>query len=128
MAVLSTVALLTAGSLTLGGQFVPEPAAGNPVQLTNGFYVDPSSNPAVYVKQHPNETAIRDKIASKAGGRWFGNWSGDIKAAVTSYTTAADLLLWLKVPGDSDGNCGIGQGIPAGTFSPTLANHLITGT
>ncbi|MEU2265718.1 glycoside hydrolase family 6 protein [Streptomyces olindensis] len=28
----------------------------------------------------------------------------------------ADYLLWIKYPGDSDGSCGIGQGIPAGTL------------
>lgn len=120
MALLSTVAVLTAGSLALGGQFVPGPAAGNPVQLTSGFYVDPSSNPAVYVKQHPTETEIRDKIATKAGGRWFGNWSGDIKAAVTSYTTAADradklpILVAYNIPGrDCGGHSGGGAGSPA---------------
>ncbi|MCO6009850.1 glycoside hydrolase family 6 protein [Actinoallomurus purpureus] len=40
----------------------------------------------------------------------------------------ADLLLWVKVPGDSDGSCGIGNGIPAGQFSPNLAMRLINGT
>lgn len=39
----------------------------------------------------------------------------------------ADYLLWIKVPGDSDGSCGVGQGIPAGTFSPYLAERLIDG-
>jgi endoglucanase len=39
----------------------------------------------------------------------------------------AEMLLWVKVPGDSDGDCGIGAGIPAGTFSPDLAMHLING-
>ncbi|WP_405999397.1 glycoside hydrolase family 6 protein [Streptomyces sp. NBC_00829] len=40
----------------------------------------------------------------------------------------ADYLLWIKVPGDSDGSGGIGEGIPAGTFSPYLAERLIDGT
>lgn len=40
----------------------------------------------------------------------------------------ADYLLWIKYPGDSDGSCGIGQGISAGTFSPYLAERLIDGT
>lgn len=39
----------------------------------------------------------------------------------------ADYLLWIKVPGDSDGSCGIGEGISAGTFSPYLAERLIDG-
>ncbi|WP_254886310.1 glycoside hydrolase family 6 protein [Streptomyces sp. NA02950] len=40
----------------------------------------------------------------------------------------ADYLLWVKYPGDSDGSCGIGQGITAGTWSPYLAERLIDGT
>ncbi|TDB94156.1 glycoside hydrolase family 6 protein [Actinomadura sp. 7K534] len=40
----------------------------------------------------------------------------------------AELELWVKVPGDSDGDCGIGAGIPAGQFSPDLAIRLIDGT
>ncbi|MET8863894.1 glycoside hydrolase family 6 protein [Nonomuraea sp. NPDC004580] len=39
-----------------------------------------------------------------------------------------ELLLWVKVPGDSDGNCGIAPGTPAGTFSPELAIRLIDGS
>jgi endoglucanase len=129
----ATLGLLTVGLLTLGSQPVPglaaEPrlaggpptaAAGNPVQLTNGFYIDPNSNPATYVKQHPGETEIKTKIADKAGGRWFGNWSGDIKAAVTSYTTAADradklpILVAYNIPGrDCGGHSGGGAGSPA---------------
>jgi endoglucanase len=36
----------------------------------------------------------------------------------------AEMLLWVRVPGDSDGPCGVGKGIPAGQFSPDLAMHL----
>ncbi|MFE9993542.1 glycoside hydrolase family 6 protein [Streptomyces avermitilis] len=40
----------------------------------------------------------------------------------------AEYLLWIKVPGDSDGQCGIAPaGTPAGTFSPYLAERLIDG-
>ncbi|MFI1563848.1 glycoside hydrolase family 6 protein [Streptomyces sp. NPDC020490] len=39
----------------------------------------------------------------------------------------ADYLLWIKVPGDSDGSCGLGEGLPVGTFSPLLAERLIDG-
>jgi endoglucanase len=38
-----------------------------------------------------------------------------------------EMQLWIKVPGDSDGSCGHGSGVPAGTFSPDLAHHLIKG-
>jgi endoglucanase len=38
------------------------------------------------------------------------------------------MLLWVKVPGDSDGPCGIAPDVPAGTFSPDLAIRLIDGS
>jgi endoglucanase len=52
------------------------------------------------------------------------------KLGVTSQvgTGGPELLLWVKVPGDSDGSCGIGAGIPAGTFGPDLAIRLINGS
>ncbi|MEU7136613.1 glycoside hydrolase family 6 protein [Streptomyces sp. NPDC046261] len=53
------------------------------------------------------------------------------KLGVTSRagTTGAEYLLWIKNPGDSDGDsaqCPAGSP-PAGTFSPTLAEALIDG-
>ncbi|MFD3511943.1 glycoside hydrolase family 6 protein [Streptomyces sp. NPDC058657] len=39
----------------------------------------------------------------------------------------AEYLLWIKVPGDSDGMCGTAPDVPAGTFSPFLAERLIDG-
>ncbi|SDJ49463.1 endoglucanase [Lentzea albidocapillata subsp. violacea] len=40
----------------------------------------------------------------------------------------ADMLLWVKTPGVSDGPCGIAPNTPAGTFNPDLAIRLIDGT
>lgn len=40
----------------------------------------------------------------------------------------ADLLLWVKTPGNSDGQCGSAPTVPAGQFSPDLAVRLIDGT
>ncbi|MBZ6253630.1 glycoside hydrolase family 6 protein [Streptomyces olivaceus] len=40
----------------------------------------------------------------------------------------AEYLLWIKYPGDSDGQCGVAPAdTPAGTFSPYLAERLIDG-
>lgn len=39
----------------------------------------------------------------------------------------AEMLLWLKAPGESDGDCGAGAGTVAGEFSPKLATDLING-
>lgn len=38
-----------------------------------------------------------------------------------------DMGLWVKAPGESDGNCGIGAGTQPGEFSPGIATELITG-
>ena len=38
-----------------------------------------------------------------------------------------DMGLWIKAPGESDGDCGVGAGTQAGEFSPVLATELITG-
>ncbi|WP_212999209.1 glycoside hydrolase family 6 protein [Winogradskya consettensis] len=39
----------------------------------------------------------------------------------------AEMLLWIKTVGTSDGLCGTAPTIPAGTFSPDLAMRLISG-
>src|SRR5215469_1134862 len=38
-----------------------------------------------------------------------------------------DMGLWIKPPGESDGDCGVGAGSRAGEFSPLIATELITG-
>ena len=38
-----------------------------------------------------------------------------------------DMGLWIKAPGESDGDCGVGAGTRAGEFSPVIAKDLITG-
>ena len=40
----------------------------------------------------------------------------------------AEMLLWIKTVGASDGLCGIAPDTPAGTFDPALAMRLIQGT
>jgi endoglucanase len=36
-----------------------------------------------------------------------------------------DLQLWVKIPGESDGDCGIGEGTDAGEFVPDIALQLL---
>jgi endoglucanase len=117
---------LLAGALLLAGLGVPaadaQVAAGNPLEKTNGFYTDPDSNPAVWVREHSGDSraaAIKTAIADKPGARWFGNWSGDIKTAVDSYTYAADtadklpILVAYNIPGrDCGSHSGGGAGSP----------------
>ncbi len=37
------------------------------------------------------------------------------------------MLLWLKTPGESDGNCGVRAGSSAGQFLPEVAYKMIHG-
>ncbi|MFJ5780053.1 glycoside hydrolase family 6 protein [Streptomyces sp. NPDC093094] len=39
----------------------------------------------------------------------------------------AEMLLWIKTPGESDGNCGVGAGSSAGQFLPEAAYKMIYG-
>jgi endoglucanase len=39
-----------------------------------------------------------------------------------------DLQLWVKIPGESDGDCGIGEGTDAGEFVPDIAVQLLGGS
>jgi len=64
----------------------------------SGFFVDPDSNPAIWVNNHAGDAraaSIRASMATKPMARWFGDWSGDIGAAVSSYVgTAAAANQW----------------------------------
>jgi endoglucanase len=60
-------------------------------------------------------------------GEWCNPPGRKLGAAPKVAVDGADALLWIKVPGDSDGPCGIGGGVPAGQFSPDLAMALING-
>jgi endoglucanase len=106
--------LLTAALLVCGR---PESglaeASGNPLKLTTGFYVDPDSSAAAYVRRHPEDTEVASRIAAQASARWVGAWSGDVRTGVTAYTTAAaragelPVLVTDNLPGRQ---CGIGGG------------------
>lgn len=58
-----------------------------------------------------------------------GQWCnpGGRKLGRRSTADPAALLLWITNPGNSDGRCGIAPTIPAGVFSPALAQRLIAG-
>jgi endoglucanase len=87
-----------------------------------------------------NTTAYGNAISSATGGAHFvmdtsrngvgpdaaNNWCnpagrkvGNTPQAVNAGTL--DYYLWIKVPGESDGNCGIGTGSSAGQFLPQVA-------
>lgn len=100
----------------------PAAHAASPLSLTDGFYVDPSSNPAVWVRDHANDgrqPAIKANISTRPIARWFGSWSGDVKAAVNVHVngtgTKLPVLVAYNIPGRDacGGHSGGGAGTPA---------------
>ncbi len=62
------------------------------VEIVTPLYIDPNSTAAIWSNANPSDGRKADiyaQIASQPSARWFGNWSGDIGAAVNSYVSAA---------------------------------------
>jgi len=147
--------------------------------LADQLFISPHTQAADWVRAHRSDPRVQEigqRIADQPTAKWFGEWSGDITAAVSGYTSAAsrehkvpvlvaygiphpdcgastagaarlwcnvpgrqlgsvprvlddrgDMGLWIKPPGESDGDCGVGAGTQAGKFSPVIATELITG-
>ncbi|MBZ4330371.1 glycoside hydrolase family 6 protein [Corallococcus sp. AS-1-12] len=92
-----------------------------PVAMTSGFYVDPNSNPAVWVRNNSGDgraSRIQASIASKPMARWFGNWNSNISQDVSNFVAAADaadklpVLVAYNIPGR---DCGSHSGGGAGS-------------
>jgi len=68
------------------------------------------------------------RSTSAAGARQWCNPPGRQLGSVPHVLDHhGDMGLWLKTPGESDGDCGDGAGTRAGEFSPVIAGNLITG-
>jgi len=67
---------------------------------------------------------------SRNGNGSNGNWcnpSGMKLGVNDQLGGGSDALLWIKAPGESDGNCGTGDGTTAGQFVPQIAYDLVYG-
>jgi len=98
-------------------------AAASPIDLTSGFYVNPDSPPAVWVRNNPSDSRtarIQSNIAARPMARWFGNDS-NIGATVGAYTGTADyydklpVLVAYNLPGRDA--CGGHSGGGAGSVA-----------
>jgi cellulase/cellobiase CelA1 len=66
--------------------------------------------------------------SSSSGARQWCNPPGrQLGSAPQVLDNRGDMGLWIKAPGESDGDCGVGAGTRAGEFSPAIATDLITG-
>ncbi|SEB80153.1 glycoside hydrolase family 6 protein [Streptomyces sp. TLI_105] len=61
-----------------------------------------------------------------SNGEWC-NAAGRRIGTPTQTGGGAEMLLWIKAPGESDGNCGVGAGSTAGQFLPEAAYKMIYG-
>ncbi|MFD8082438.1 glycoside hydrolase family 6 protein [Kitasatospora sp. NPDC059722] len=67
---------------------------------------------------------------SRNGNGSDGTWCNPAGRRIGTPTRAgggAEMLLWIKAPGESDGNCGTGTGSTAGQFLPQVAYNLVYG-
>jgi len=66
---------------------------------------------------------------NKATGskQWCNPPGRQLGSVPQALDTQGDMGLWIKAPGESDGDCGTGVGTQAGEFSPVVAKDLITG-
>jgi cellulase/cellobiase CelA1 len=66
--------------------------------------------------------------SSSSNARLWCNLAGrQLGSAPGVLDRRGDMALWIKPPGESDGDCGVGAGTQAGKFSPVIAKELITG-
>jgi endoglucanase len=93
--------------------------------MTEGFYVDPESNPATWVAGNPGDSrapAIQEAIASKPMARWFGDWNADIGTDVSAYVGAAEaagqlpVLVAYNIPGRDCGSHSGGGAADAAAY------------
>lgn len=61
-------------------------------------------------------------------GQWCNVPGRQLGSAPRVLDDRGDMGLWIKAPGESDGDCGVGEGTQAGEFSPVIATELITGS
>jgi cellulase/cellobiase CelA1 len=64
---------------------------------------------------------------SMSDARQWCNVSGRLGSGPRVLDDRGDMGLWVKAPGESDGDCGVGARTQAGEFSPAIATELITG-
>jgi cellulase/cellobiase CelA1 len=65
--------------------------------------------------------------STKGASQWCNPPGRALGSAPQVLDDRGDMGLWIKAPGESDGDCGIGAGTRAGEFSPAIAKDLITG-
>ncbi|WP_431676102.1 glycoside hydrolase family 6 protein [Kitasatospora sp. KL5] len=77
-----------------------------------------------YTKSYVVDTS---RNGNGSDGTWCNPPGRRIGTPTTRTGGGPEMLLWVKSPGESDGNCGTGAGSTAGQFLPEVAYKLIYG-
>jgi cellulase/cellobiase CelA1 len=80
----------------------------------------------VLVTYNLPQLGCRSKSAT-AAGQWCNPPGRQLGSVPQVLDNRGDMGLWIKTPGESDGNCGTGPGTRPGEFSPDIASKLIAG-
>jgi endoglucanase len=86
-------------------------------------YADAVDSSLGYAAKYVVDTS---RNAAGSNGEWC-NPAGRKLGVPAQVGGGAEMLLWIKTPGASDGQCGIAPNDPAGQFDPALAVRLING-
>jgi endoglucanase len=107
-------------------------AHGFVVNVSNYYTTSASASYATNVRNGLSSSKPFAIDTSRNGNGSNGEWCNPAGRKLGTPTqvggSGAELLLWVKVPGNSDGQCGTAPSTPAGTFNPDLAVHLINGS
>jgi endoglucanase len=136
-AAIAVTAALTVQPALVAAAATNAPAAGgihtlaSPVGLTSGFFADPDSVPATWVRNNPNDSRaarIQASIGSRPIAKWFGNTSGSIGTAVGAFVGRADnadklpILVAYNIPGrDACGGHSAGGAGTAAAYRTWIA-------
>ncbi|WP_369372174.1 glycoside hydrolase family 6 protein [Promicromonospora sp. Populi] len=104
---------------------------GFSVNVSNFYTTNESISYASSVNSYLGTTKPFVIDTSRNGNGHGDGWCNPAgrRLGVTAQTGGgAEMRLWVKTPGVSDGPCGTAPSVPAGTFDPGLAVRLIDGS
>ncbi|MDB5166647.1 MAG: 1,4-beta cellobiohydrolase [Candidatus Saccharibacteria bacterium] len=93
--------------------------------VSASLYVDPNTAAAQQVaawkNSRPQDANLLAKIANQPTAKWFGDWSGDVSAAVRSYVNAAGskvpILVAYNIPNRDCGSYSAGGSANSAAYS-----------
>ncbi|MGW0981255.1 glycoside hydrolase family 6 protein [Streptomyces xiamenensis] len=110
-------------------------ARGFSLNVSNFYRTDEAASYASRVNQTLSQRYGYSRAfvvdTSRNGNGSNGEWCNPAGRRIGTPTqqggSGAEMLLWIKTPGESDGNCGVGSGSTAGQFLPEVAYRMVYG-